>query len=102
MAKLIKIAETKNLAPGRAAAFDVEGQRIAVFNVEGAFYGIEDACPHSGGPLSEGCVSGTTVSCPWHGADFDIKTGAVLSPPAFEGVKSYKVLVDGDDIKVEL
>ena len=102
MANLIKIAETKDLPPGRAAAFEVEDQRIAVFNLDGACYGIEDACPHSGGPLSEGCVSGTSVSCPWHGADFDIKTGAVLSPPAFEGVKSYKIVVEGNDIKVKL
>ena len=102
MPKLIKIAEAKDLAPGQAAAFDVEGQRIAVFNVDGTFYGIEDTCPHSGGPLSEGSVAGTTVSCPWHGADFDIRTGAVLSPPAFEGVKSFKVVVEGNEIKVEV
>jgi len=102
MAKLVKITETKNLEPGKAAAFDVEGQRIALFNVGGTFYAIDDTCPHSAGPLSDGPIEGTTVSCPWHGAQFDIKTGNVLSPPADEGVKSYKVVVEGIDIKVEI
>ena len=51
---------------------------------------------------AEGEVQGTKVTCPWHGADFDIKTGAVLGPPAQNSVPSYKVMVDGDDIKVEV
>jgi nitrite reductase/ring-hydroxylating ferredoxin subunit len=71
MPKLIKIAETKDLTPGQAAAFDLEGQRIALFNVEGTYYAIGDSCTHRGGPLSEGDVQGTKVTCPWHGADFD-------------------------------
>ncbi len=54
MAKLVKIAETKDLTPGQAAAFDVEGQKIALYNVEGTFYAIGDTCTHRGGPLSEG------------------------------------------------
>ena len=102
MAKLVKIAETKDLTPGQAAAFDVEGQRIALFNVEGSFYAIGDTCPHRGGPLSEGAVGGTTVTCPWHGADFDLKTGAVMRPPAREGVPSYRVVIDGGDVKIEI
>jgi nitrite reductase/ring-hydroxylating ferredoxin subunit len=102
MPKLIKLAVTQDLPPGQAAAFDCEGQRIAVFNVGGAYYAIEDTCPHAGGPLSEGQVEGHKVTCPWHGADFDLKNGAVLGPPAFEGVKAFKVVVEGDDIKVEI
>ena len=102
MVKLIKIAETKDLAPGRAVAFTVEGQRIALFNVEGTHYAIDDTCTHRGGPLSEGDVQGTKVTCPWHGADFDLKTGTVVGPPAQKGVPSYKVVVEGDEIKVEI
>ncbi len=102
MANLIKIAEIKDVPLGRSCAFTVEGQRIALFNIEGTFYAIGDTCTHNGGPLSEGEVQGTTVTCPWHGADFDVKTGAVLGPPAFEGVPSYRVVVEGNDIKVEL
>ena len=102
MAKLVKIAETKDLTPGQAAAFDVEGQKIALFNVEGAFYAVGDTCTHRGGPLSEGPVAGTTVTCPWHGADFDLKTGAVMRPPARQGVPSYRVVIDRGDVKIEI
>ena len=102
MAKLVKIAETKDLTPGQAAAFDVEGQKIALFNVEGTFYAIGDTCTHRGGPLSEGAVNGTTVTCPWHGAEFDLKTGAVMRPPAGQGVPSYRVVIEGSDIKIEI
>ena len=92
MPKLIKIAETKDLTPGQAAAFDLEGQRIALFNVEGTYYAIGDSCTHRGGPLSEGDVQGTKVTCPWHGADFDLKTGAVLGRQrrrAFQVTRSW-------------
>ena len=89
MPKLIKIAETKDLTPCQAAAFDLKDQRIALLKVEGTYYTIGD-------------VQGTKVTCPWHGADFDLKTGAVLGPPAQKGVLSYKVVVESDDIKVEV
>ncbi len=102
MAKLIKIAEVNDVPPGQAAAFTVEGQRIALFNVEGTFYAIGDTCTHRGGPLSEGQVNGTTVTCPWHGADFDLKTGAVMRPPARQVVPSYRVVIEGGDVKIEL
>jgi hypothetical protein len=68
-AKLLKIAKTKDVPPGQAAAFTIEGQKIALFNVEGTYYAIGDTCTHRGGPLSEGDVQGTRVTCPWHGAD---------------------------------
>jgi 3-phenylpropionate/trans-cinnamate dioxygenase ferredoxin subunit len=102
MARLVKVADTNQLPPGKATAVELDGTRIAVFNVGGTFYALEDTCPHAGGPLSEGRVDGDKVVCPWHDAAFDLKTGDVLSPPAFEGVKSYKVVVEGNDVKVEL
>ncbi len=102
MSKLIKVAETRDLPPGKAAAYDVEGSRIAVFNVDGSFFAIDDTCPHSGGPLCEGEVHELKVTCPWHGADFDLKSGTVLCAPAFEDVRSYKVVVEGNDLKVEV
>ena len=102
MARLVKVADTTHLPPGKSTAVEIDGNRIAVFNVGGIFYAIDDTCPHAGGPLSEGQVDGGKVVCPWHEAEFDLKTGDVLSPPAFEGVKSYKVVVEGNDVKVEL
>jgi 3-phenylpropionate/trans-cinnamate dioxygenase ferredoxin subunit len=100
--KLLKITKTKNLPRGQAAPFTIEGQKIALFNLEGTYYAIGDTCAHRGAPLLEGDVQGTRVTCPWHGADFDLKTGAALGPPAQKGVPSYKVVVEGDDIKVEV
>ncbi|MBI4658744.1 MAG: non-heme iron oxygenase ferredoxin subunit [Verrucomicrobia bacterium] len=102
MPKLIKIAAAKDVPPGEAAAFDLEGQRIALFNVEGTFYAIGDTCTHRGGPLSEGSVAGTAVTCPWHGADFDLKTGTALGPPATQGVPSFRVVIEGGDVKIEI
>ncbi len=102
MGQLIKVAETNEVPPGTAKAVDVEGRVVALFNIDGTYYAIDDTCTHRGGPLSEGQVEGTTVTCPWHGATYDVTTGNVLGPPAPEGVVSYKVQVDGNDIKVEL
>ncbi len=101
MGQLIKVAETKDVPPGTAKAVDVEGRAVALFNVDGTYYAIDDTCTHRGGPLSEGAVEGAVVTCPWHGATFDITTGNVLEPPAAEGVAHYNIQVEGSDIKVE-
>ena len=101
MGTFIKVAEKKNLPSGQAVAVKVNGKEIALFNVGGQYYAIDDACTHAGGSLSEGVIDGTTVICPWHGAVFNITNGEVLGDPAPEGVKSYKVLVEGEEIKVE-
>ena len=102
MAELVTVAKASELGTGQAKVVEVKGQAIAVFNVGGKFYAIEDTCPHVGGPLSEGEFQGTTVTCPWHGAQFDVTTGKVLAPPADEAVKSYPVRVEGDEIQVEV
>ena len=102
MTALTKVASTKDIAPGEAMTVEAGGQRIAVFNVNGAFYAIGDTCTHRGGPLSQGKVEDATVTCPWHGAKFDIRTGNVLSPPAPAGVRSYKVVVEDGEIKIEV
>ena len=73
------------------------GQEIALFHTEEGFYAIENACPHMGGPLSEGLVEGGCVSCPWHGWEFDIKTGACTNHPS-NFVKSYPLTVEGTEI----
>ncbi len=102
MGQLIKVAEANDVPPGTAKAVEADADKIALFNSGDGYYAIDDVCTHRGGPLSEGEVNGTVVTCPLHGATFDITTGNVLGPPAPEGVTSYKVQVDGNDIKVEL
>ena len=81
---------------------EANGQSIALFNVDGALYAIDNTCTHVGGSLGEGDLIDDTVSCPWHGAQFNVKTGEVLSPPAGSGVRSYAVKVEGNDVFVEL
>ncbi len=101
MGRLIKVAETSEIPPGTAKAVDVGGLAVALFNIDGTYYAIGDTCTHAGGPLSEGAVEGTVVTCPWHGATYDVTTGNVLGPPAPGRVAHYNVQVDGNDIKVE-
>jgi nitrite reductase/ring-hydroxylating ferredoxin subunit len=75
---------------------------IGVFNVNGAFYAIDDTCTHRGASLSEGECEGTEVICPWHGARFDLVSGANRSPPASRGVASYSVQVVGDEVQIDV
>ena len=102
MAELTKVAEIGDLPAGRAMAVEASGRRIALFNVDGTIHAIDDTCTHRGGPLSEGELEGTTVTCPWHGARFDVTSGSVIGPPAGSDVTSYRVEIDGADIKLEL
>ena len=102
MAEFVKVAKTGEIPPGEGKAVDVGARRIALFNIDGAYRAIDDTCDHRGGPLSEGMVVGTEVTCPWHGAVFDLRTGSVLALPAPRSVGSYAVWIKGDDIEVEL
>ncbi|MCH8873871.1 non-heme iron oxygenase ferredoxin subunit [candidate division KSB1 bacterium] len=90
------------MAPGQGKMVEVSGKKIALFNVEGSFYAIDDTCTHRGGPLSEGTIEGEEVECPWHGAHFNIKSGTVTNPPAATGVTKYNVRLNGDDIEIEV
>ena len=102
MGELTKVATKQDLQPGAAICVEVNGKKIALFNIEGTYYALDDTCTHVGGSLSQGEVSSTSVTCPWHGAQFDLKTGDVLRAPAVQGVGSYPVQVEGDDIKIEI
>jgi nitrite reductase/ring-hydroxylating ferredoxin subunit len=99
---LHKIATISEIPSGEARAFDVDGRRIAVFNNDGNFHAIDDICPHQGGPLSEGLVEEGCVTCPWHGAMFELSTGKEQTTVAGEDVRRYAVLISGDDLSVEI
>ena len=102
MPKNVKIAQTGDLSPGQGKVCEVEGQTIALFNMDGAFYAIENTCTHVGGPLGEGAMVGDQVTCPWHGAQFNVTSGEVVGPPARSDVKSFVVTVEGSDVLIEL
>ena len=102
MAGFVKVAKSNEIEPGQGKMVEVDGKKIALFNVAGAFYAIDDTCTHRGGPLSDGELHGKEVTCPWHGSVLDVTTGQVLRPPAPRGVSSYNVRVEGTDIEVEI
>lgn len=103
MAGFAKVATTGEFDGGAAGKLvNVSGQDIALFKVGGSFYAIDNTCPHAGGPLAEGELEGEVVTCPWHGSQFNVKTGQLIAPPAQEGVKSFPVRVTGNDVEVEV
>ena len=102
MGDLIDVAAVGEIAPGEAKLVEAEGREIALFNCGGEYYAIDNDCTHIGGPLCEGEINGDTVTCPWHGAQFSIRTGEVLGPPADENVNSYRVHVEGGRILIEI
>ena len=102
MAQWHKIANVGDIKPNSGTQFLVGDKTLAVFHVNGKYFAIDDACSHVGGNLSEGAVEGNIVTCPWHGATFDITCGKVLSEPASDDVGSYKIKIEGADILVEV
>jgi nitrite reductase/ring-hydroxylating ferredoxin subunit len=99
MATFTKVARTAEIPPGSGKVVEVGGKSIAVFNCDGAFYAIDNACKHRGGPLGEGSLSGTSVTCPWHGWEYDVASGACQMDPSLRN-QTFDVKVDGDDILI--
>jgi nitrite reductase (NADH) small subunit len=97
---MVKIAEIKQVPRGTGKVIHVGGRAIALFNINGAFYALDNVCTHRGGPLGEGKVDGTVVTCPWHGNRFDVTTGQVITGTL--PVTAYAVHTDGDDVLIEL
>jgi 3-phenylpropionate/trans-cinnamate dioxygenase ferredoxin component len=102
MTEFVKVARQSDLPPGGKLLAEVDGRPIALFNVDGNLYAIDDVCTHDGGPLAEGEFRGHEVQCPRHGARFDVRTGKALCFPAFEPVATHRVDVRGDDVYVAL
>lgn len=75
---------------------------IAVFNVDGEYFAIDDTCSHDKSSLADGYIDGDRVECSWHFAKFCIRTGAALTPPATVPVSTYEVRVDGDDVMIHV
>ena len=96
----IRAAKTAEIPPGTIREFQVDGKAIALSNVGGKFYAINNTCLHRGGPLGQGVLDGGVVTCPWHGWQYDVTTGKVAQNPAV-GVDSYVVEVRGEDIFVD-
>jgi nitrite reductase/ring-hydroxylating ferredoxin subunit len=95
------LAKTSEIALGKAKSVVIEGTRIAVFHTAAGFFAIEDRCTHAEVRLSDGWVEGDCVACPWHGAQFDLKTGEALTGPAILPTRSFPVEIVDDVILVD-
>lgn len=98
----VKVAAVQEVPAGKGKQVTANGRKLALFNVGGNLYAIDDTCPHRGAPLWEGDLEGHEVTCPWHGARFDVTSGAHLCPPARNDVSVYKVQVVGDEVQIDV
>jgi nitrite reductase/ring-hydroxylating ferredoxin subunit len=98
---LTKVGETADLKPGEARVVEAGGKTLALFNANGTYYALDNSCLHRGGPLGEGELEGTIVTCPWHGWRWDVSTGANTNNPAVK-VSCFPVKVEGTAVFVEL
>jgi nitrite reductase (NADH) small subunit len=87
--------------PGEAKEFDCEGRTICVANLNGEVSALDNVCPHRGGPLGQGVIEGGKLVCPWHGWQFDPRSGAVSHAPD-QKVPTYPLRVEGEDVLVEI
>jgi len=101
MPRFVKVAKLNEMPPGTAREFQADGRMIALFNVGGRFYALDNTCLHRGGPLGQGILEGECVTCPWHGWQYNVTTGATVFNEQMK-VPTYEVQVEGDDICVGL
>jgi nitrite reductase/ring-hydroxylating ferredoxin subunit len=101
MGEWVRVALVSDLEPGQGKTVERRGVEFALFNVEGIFRAIGNACPHRKGPLAEGELDKDTVTCPWHGWQFDVTTGVNLRNAEIS-VPTYRAEVRGDEVFIEL
>lgn len=93
-----KVGQVTDFPVGSLKKVSFGGKDVLVANVGGTFYAMTSTCTHRGGPLDEGELEGSIVTCPWHGGQFDVKTGKIVGPPPKKDEVSFAVRVDGTDV----
>ncbi|HSF27622.1 MAG TPA: non-heme iron oxygenase ferredoxin subunit [Nitrosopumilaceae archaeon] len=102
MGKII-VGKTLDVSPGKMQKVTVDGKEILVINIDGNYFAMDDTCTHAGASLADGKLDGSILTCDWHGAKFDCKTGKLHAFPAkIKDLNSYKVIVESDNIFLEL
>ncbi|MBI4406493.1 non-heme iron oxygenase ferredoxin subunit [Candidatus Micrarchaeota archaeon] len=101
MSELVKVANVSDISAGKAKTVNVKGIPIALFNVGGKFYATHNTCLHRGGPLGEGELEDKTITCPWHGWQYDVQSGQCINNPAAK-VKTFKIEVKGNEVYLEV
>jgi 3-phenylpropionate/trans-cinnamate dioxygenase ferredoxin subunit len=102
MTDFVRVCSEAEIPDPGKRVFEVDDRYVVVFHKDGRFYALDDCCTHDGGPLGEGRLDGFVITCPRHGAKFDIRTGRVLAMPAVVDTPSYEVKVDGGEVWVKL
>lgn len=99
MSDFVSVAKVDDVLPGQGKTVQIAGRSIALFNVDGTFYAVDDTCLHRGGPLGEGELTGHLVACPWHGWKYDLRTGVSITNPAAK-VSCYETRIEGDELQI--
>ena len=99
MERFVRVAKASEVPPGRARVVVVLGHPVALFNVGGTFHAVSNVCLHRGGPVGEGTLDGPIVTCPLHGWEYDVRTGANVANPAAR-LRTFPVRIEGDDVLV--
>lgn len=102
MAEFVKVARVMDIAPGKCKSFVVGDDEIVIARTENGFHAFKDECTHDGAPFDEDQLDGRQITCPRHGATFDIVTGKVTGPPALVPLEMYDVKIENDDLLVNL
>jgi len=97
----VKVGQLSDFAIGSMKKVFVNGEDVLVANIDGVLCAIGNSCTHLGGPLDEGELQGSVVTCPWHGGQFDVRNGKILAPPPTADEHSYEVKIQGTDVLVK-
>ena len=100
MAGYVAVARVGDVPPGALVGVEWAGQRVCLANVAGRVYAVAGECSHIGGPLDQGELEGVVLTCPWHFAQFDVRTGQVVRGPAREGLLTYAVRIEDNAVLV--
>jgi nitrite reductase (NADH) small subunit len=101
MSARVLVASAADISAGEGRVVDAQGKALALFNVDGTFYALDNSCPHRGGPIGEGDLEGSVAVCPWHGWRWDVKTGANANNPAVK-MACFAATVEDGRVYVEL
>src|SRR5205807_9585922 len=99
---MTKVANVGDVPSGAGKVVQAGNTALALFNIGGKFYAVDNRCTHVGGPLGQGKVEGNVVTCPWHGSRFDVTTGQVVAPPARRPVAAFPATVVNGEVFVEM
>ncbi len=99
--EFVTVARVGEIPAGQGRQVTVNGRWVGLFNVGGSYHAVDNLCLHRGGPLAGGTLSGCVVTCPWHGWQFDVRTGTMIQDPG-TGVSVHDTRIVGDEIQVQL